>query len=56
MLIISYVLSQNQLRKSIEIENEKHSTMDQEGKPLDNTWRALCTMAIDFFSSSRVSI
>ena len=29
-------------RESIEI--EKHSTIDQEGKPLDSTWRALFTM------------
>ena len=27
------------MRESIEI--EKHNTIDQEGKPLDNTWRAL---------------
>ena len=25
------------------IETEKHSTIDQEGKPLDSTWRALFT-------------
>ena len=30
------------MRESIEI--EKHSTIDQEGKPLDSTWRALLTM------------
>ena len=30
------------MRESIEI--EKHSTIDQEGKPLDSTWRALFTM------------
>ena len=30
------------MRESIEI--EKHSTIDQEGKPLDNTWRALFTV------------
>ena len=30
------------IRESIEI--EKHSTIDQEGKPLDSTWRALFTM------------
>ena len=30
------------MRESIEI--EKHSTIDQEGKPLDCTWRALFTM------------
>ena len=29
------------MRESIEI--EKHSTIDQEGKPLDSTWRALFT-------------
>ncbi len=27
------------MRESIEI--EKHNTIDQEGKPLDSTWRAL---------------
>ena len=27
-----------------EIEIEKHSTIDQEGKPLDSTWRALFTV------------
>ena len=26
------------------IENEKPTTIDQEGKPLDSTWRALFTM------------
>ena len=31
------------VRESNEI--EKHSTIDQEGKPLDNTWRELFTMA-----------
>ena len=31
------------MRESIEI--EKHSTTDQEGKPLDNTWSALFTLA-----------
>ena len=31
------------MRVSIEI--EKHSTIDQKGKPLDGTWRALCTVA-----------
>ena len=30
------------MRESIEI--EKHSTIDQEGKPLDSTWRALFTV------------
>ena len=30
------------MRESIEI--EKHSAIDQEGKPLDSTWRALFTM------------
>ena len=30
------------MRESIEI--EKHSTIDQEGKPLDSTWRALFTI------------
>ena len=30
------------MTESIEI--EKHSTIDQEGKPLDSTWRALFTM------------
>ena len=30
------------MRESIEI--EKHSTIDQEGKPLDCTWRALFTV------------
>ena len=30
------------MRESIEI--EKHSTIDQEGKPLDSTWRTLFTM------------
>ena len=30
------------MRESIEI--EKHRTIDQEGKPLDSTWRALFTM------------
>ena len=30
------------MREPIEI--EKHSTIDQEGKPLDSTWRALFTM------------
>ena len=30
------------MRESIEI--EKHTTIDQEGKPLDSTWRALFTM------------
>ena len=30
------------MRESIEI--EKHSTIDQEGKPLDSTWRAPLTM------------
>ena len=30
------------MRESIEI--EKHSPIDQEGKPLDSTWRALFTM------------
>ena len=32
------------MRESIEI--EKHSTIDQEGKPLDSTWRALFTVQI----------
>ena len=32
----------HKMRESIEI--EKHSTIDQEGKPLDSTWRALFTM------------
>ena len=31
------------IRESIEI--EKHSTIDQEDKPLDSTWRALFTVA-----------
>ena len=31
-----------EIRESIEI--EKHSTIDQEGKPLDSTWRALFTV------------
>ena len=31
------------MRESIEI--EKHRTIDQEGKPLDSTWRALFTVA-----------
>ena len=32
-------------RKMIEsFEIEKHSTIDQEGKPLDSTWRALFTV------------
>ena len=31
------------MRESIEI--EKHSTIDQEGKPLDSTWRALFNVA-----------
>ena len=31
------------MRESIEI--EKHSTIDQEDKPLDSTWRALFTVA-----------
>ena len=39
------------MRESIEI--EKHSTIDQEIKRLDRTWRALFTMEIDF-SSLRV--
>ena len=26
------------------IEIEKHGTIDQEGKPLDSTWRALFTV------------
>ena len=30
------------MRESIKI--EKHSTIDQEGKPLDSTWRALFTV------------
>ena len=30
------------MRESTEI--EKHSTIDQEGKPLDSTWRALFTV------------
>ena len=30
------------MRESIEI--EKHNTIDQEGKPLDSTWRALFNM------------
>ena len=30
------------MRESIEI--EKHSTIDQEGKPLDSAWRALFTV------------
>ena len=30
------------MRESIEI--EKHSTIDQEGKPLDSTWRAFFTV------------
>ena len=30
------------MRESIEI--EKHSTIDQEGKPLNSTWRALFTV------------
>ena len=34
------------MRESIEI--EKHSTIDQEGKPLDSTWRALFTMQEPF--------
>ncbi len=29
------------MRESIEIELEKHNTIDQEGKPLNSTWRAL---------------
>ena len=32
----------HKMRESIEIEN--HSTIDQEGKPLDSTWRALFTV------------
>ena len=32
----------HKMRVSIEI--EKHSTIDQEGKLLDNTWRALFTV------------
>ena len=31
------------MRESVEI--EKHSTIDQKGKPLDSTWRALFTVA-----------
>ena len=34
------------MRESIEI--EKHSTIDQEGKPLDSTWRALLLCKIKF--------
>ena len=34
------------MRESIEI--EKHSTIDQEGKPLDSTWRALLLWQTDF--------
>ena len=30
------------MRESIEI--EKHSAIDQEGKPLDSTWQAFFTM------------
>ena len=33
------------MRESIEI--EKHNTIDQEGKPLDSTWRALFNHRID---------
>ena len=33
------VISSHKMRESIEI--EKHDTIDQEGKPLDSTWRAL---------------
>ena len=39
------------MRQSTEI--EKHSTIDQEGKPLDSTWRALFTMALISFASLR---
>ena len=28
----------------VPIEIEKHSTIDQEGQPLDNTWSALFTV------------
>ncbi len=34
-----YILISRKMRESIEI--EKHNTIDQEAKPLDNTWRAL---------------
>ena len=37
----SYVLT-DKMRESIEI--EKHSTIDQEGKQLDSTWRAPFSM------------
>ena len=40
----------HEMRESIEI--EKHSTIDQEGKPTDSTWRALFTVAIKFISLS----
>jgi hypothetical protein len=33
------VISSHKMRESIEV--EKHNTIDQEGKPLDSTWRAL---------------
>ena len=38
MAIDSHKFSRK-MRESIEI--EKHNTIDQEGKPLDSTWRAL---------------
>ena len=38
MTIYIYLFSRK-MRESIEI--EKHNTIDQEGKPLDSTWRAL---------------
>ena len=33
------------MRESIEIERYSTIDLDQEGKPLDSTWRALFTMA-----------
>ena len=32
------------MRESIEIEKHIYSRIDQEGKPLDSTWRALFTI------------
>ena len=39
ILAIDSHMFSRKMRESIEI--EKHNTIDQEGKPLDNTWRAL---------------
>jgi hypothetical protein len=39
MLAIDSHKFSRKMRESIEI--EKHNTIDQDGKPLDSTWRAL---------------